>query len=92
MEKIPKEKIDFLEQKARGLRITMLQMLHNAGSGHPGGSLSACDLMTALYYDVMKIDNKQPKAPERDRFILSKGHCCPILYAILADKGFFFFF
>ena len=60
-----------------------------AGSGHPGGSLSAADVLTVLYYHRMKHDPSRPDWPDRDRFILSKGHCTPILYSILADKGYF---
>jgi len=83
------ESIEELEGKARELRITTLKMIHAAGSGHPGGSLSAADLLTAIYYRFMRFKADQPNWPERDRLILSKGHCCPILYAILADQGYF---
>ena len=82
-------KIRFLEDKAIELRETILTMIHEAGSGHPGGSLSAADYVTALYYHEMNIDPKDPKKPDRDRFILSKGHACPVLYSILALKGYF---
>lgn len=78
-----------LEEKARDLRIRMLGMLHKAGSGHPGGSLSAMDILTALYYHEMNVDPQNPKDPDRDRLILSKGHACPAVYTILADKGYF---
>lgn len=78
-----------LEAKARDLRIRMLGMLHKAGSGHPGGSLSAMDILTALYYHEMNVDPQNPKDPDRDRLILSKGHACPAVYTILADKGYF---
>ncbi|MDF2522984.1 MAG: transketolase [Clostridiales bacterium] len=78
-----------LKVKARELRIDILEMLHAAGSGHPGGSLSAIDIMTVLYYNVMKHDPKNPKWEERDRFFLSKGHINPALYAVLADCGYF---
>ncbi|MGN0453378.1 MAG: transketolase [Ruminococcus sp.] len=61
----------------------------NAKSGHPGGSLSAADIMTYLYFKEMNVDPKNPKMEDRDRFVLSKGHCCPSLYAVLALKGFF---
>lgn len=61
----------------------------NAKSGHPGGSLSAADIYTYLYFKEMKVDSKNPKWEDRDRFVLSKGHCCPSLYATLALKGFF---
>ncbi|MDH8678084.1 transketolase [Fusibacter bizertensis] len=78
-----------LEEKAIDLRKTILTMIHEAGSGHPGGSLSAADYVTALYYDEMNIDPSNPKLRERDRFILSKGHACPVLYSVLALKGYF---
>lgn len=78
-----------LEKKAAQLRIDIINELYEAQSGHPGGSLSCIDALVALYYDVMNVDPADPQAPERDRFVLSKGHCCPALYAVLADKGFF---
>ncbi len=73
---------------ARELRKKSLELIYRAGSGHPGGSLSAADLMAALFFAVMKYDSKNPKSPERDRFILSKGHCTPVLYSTLARAGF----
>lgn len=85
------EKVHFLEQKAIELRTTILTMIHEAGSGHPGGSLSAADYVTALYFNEMKIDPKNPKMHDRDRFILSKGHACPVWYSVLALKGYFDF-
>lgn len=78
-----------LEQKARELRIRMLKMLNKAGSGHPGGSLSCMEILTTLYYHEMNVDPRNPKDPDRDRLILSKGHACPALYTILADKGYY---
>lgn len=78
-----------LNEKARQLRCDILRSLFLAGSGHPGGSLSAVEILTALYYNVMSIDPQNPRDPQRDRFVLSKGHACPALYAVLADKGFF---
>lgn len=78
-----------MREKARQLRTMILEMLYEAGSGHPGGSLSAIDLMAVLYNNVMSHDPKNPKWKERDRFILSKGHIAPALYAILADCGYF---
>jgi transketolase len=78
-----------LKEKARKLRIDILEMLHEAGSGHPGGSLSAIDIMTVLYYNVMRHDPMNLKWNERDRFILSKAHVCPAQYAVLADMGYF---
>ncbi|MBC7287493.1 MAG: transketolase [Armatimonadetes bacterium] len=78
-----------LRRKAYQLRKDIIVMLTKAGSGHPGGSLSAIDIITALYYRVMNHDPSNPQWPERDRFLLSKGHACPALYAVLADTGYF---
>ncbi len=78
-----------LKQQARELRKTALTMIHHAQSGHPGGSLSAADLVTALYFYEMNLDPQKPLWADRDRFVLSKGHVCPILYAALAHKGYF---
>lgn len=83
------KKIQFLEEKAVELRTTILTMIHKAGSGHPGGSLSAADYVTVLYYDEMNIDPTNPEMEDRDRFILSKGHSCPVLYSVLAQKGYY---
>ena len=76
-------------KKARELRIDIIKMLHEAKSGHPGGSLSCVDILVALYYNIMTVDPQNPKLENRDRFVLSKGHSCPALYAVLADLGFF---
>lgn len=81
--------IDELRRKAYQLRIDIIEMIYNANSGHPGGSLSAIDIMTVLYYKIMKHSPKEPNMPDRDRFILSKGHASPALYAVLADTGYF---
>lgn len=78
-----------LAERAQVLRRHVLRMVHAAGSGHVGGSLSAADIVTALYFRVLRIDPTRPDWPDRDRFILSKGHACPILYAALAERGFF---
>ena len=83
-----KEKIKYLQDKARELRVEAIKMIHTAKSGHPGGSLSVADVMAVLYFDELRIDPKNPKWADRDRFILSKGHVCPIWYAALASKGF----
>lgn len=83
------EKIGFLKRKSMELRKHILGMIHKAGSGHPGGALSAADIVTALYYDEMNVKPEEPDWAERDRFILSKGHACPALYAVLAMKGYF---
>lgn len=78
-----------LTEKAKELRIKILEMLCEAGSGHSGGSLSSIDILTVLYNNVMNHDPQNPKDPNRDRFVLSKGHVCPALYAVLADCGYF---
>ena len=78
-----------LRKKAAQLRIDIIEELYKAQSGHPGGSLSCIDELVSLYYNVMNVDPADPQMPDRDRFVLSKGHCCPALYAVLADKGFF---
>lgn len=74
---------------AKEIRKEIIRMLGEAGSGHPGGSLSAADLVAALYFHVMNHDPKNPRWEDRDRFILSKGHGCPVLYAALALAGYF---
>jgi transketolase len=86
---VSKALIEELEKKAQGLRCDVVKMCHCAGSGHPGGSLSAADIVTALYFHFMRIDPKNPKWEDRDRFVMSKGHACPVQYAALARKGFF---
>lgn len=86
---VSESKITQLEQKAKEIRRLIIQMLAKAGSGHPGGSLSATDLITALYFEVLRHNPKDPRSPERDRFHMSKGHCCPLLYAVLAESGYF---
>ena len=82
---------DILELKeiARNIRKDIVNQVYTAKSGHPGGSLSIADIMAVLYFNEMSIDEKNPKWEERDRFILSKGHCAPALYATLCEKGFF---
>lgn len=82
-------KIQYLAEKARNIRIEILKMLTLAGSGHTGGSLSAADIVTVLYFHTMKHDPVNPQWHERDRFILSKGHAAPVLYAALALSGYF---
>jgi transketolase len=81
--------IETLQQKAQGLPRTLLSMIHQAGSGHSGGSLSCAEILTVLYEEVLNVRPDAPFWPERDRFILSKGHAAPALYAVLAGKGFF---
>ncbi len=78
-----------LEKIAQELRLTVLKMNHKAGSGHTGGSFSCAEITTVLYEKFMNVDAKNPKLETRDRFILSKGHAAPSLYATLARKGFF---
>ncbi len=78
-----------LERKAKKLRRHVITMIATAGSGHPGGSLSAADIVTTLYFKIMRHDPKNPQWLDRDRFILSKGHAAPILYAALAECGYF---
>ncbi len=78
-----------LEAKAKEIRRLIIEMLAKAGSGHPGGSLSAADLVTALYFNVLRFNSQNPAWPDRDRFHMSKGHCCPLWYAILAQTGYF---
>jgi len=78
-----------LKRLATNVRLGVVEAVHSAKSGHPGGSLSAADIMTYLYFKAMHIDPKNPKDPDRDRFVLSKGHCCPGYYAVLAERGYF---
>ena len=77
------------EKKVLQLKEDIVKMIYLAGSGHVGGSLSVLDILVALYYNVLKIDPKNPNMEDRDRMVLSKGHACPALYAVLADKGYF---
>lgn len=78
------------KQKANAMRKDIIEMIHEAGSGHPGGSLSCTDILAALYFgDVMTYDPAHPTSDARDRFILAKGHAAPALYAALAEAGFF---
>lgn len=83
------ERLQQLQSIAKVIRRDIVTMLGEAGSGHPGGSLSAADILTTLYFEVMRINPEQPKWPERDRFVLSKGHAAPVLYAALAERGYF---
>jgi len=86
--KLSPEKLAELEQRAKDVRRNIVAMVTAAKSGHPGGSLSATDILVTLYFAVMKVDPKTPLDPDRDRFVLSKGHAAPVLYATLAEKGF----
>jgi transketolase len=80
---------DHLAQVARNLRISIIEMLAQSASGHPGGSLSIAEILSYLYFHEMNIDPTRPDLPDRDRFVLSKGHAAPALYAVLAERGFF---
>ncbi len=82
-------KIEALEKIANDIRIGIIEQVYQAQSGHPGGSLSCADILAVLYFNQMNIDPKKPNDPLRDRFVLSKGHCSPALYATLARKGYF---
>ena len=78
-----------LEKTACKVRMGVIEGVYNAKSGHPGGSLSISDVLTYLYFAKLNVDPKNPKWADRDRFVLSKGHCAPALYAVLAERGFF---
>ena len=81
--------VKLIEKQAKEIRRLIVKMIGRAQSGHPGGSLSCADLVSALYFGVMNVDPKDPAKPDRDRFVMSKGHACPALYAALALKGYF---
>jgi transketolase len=83
------EFIGELEAIAKKVRLDSIKMIYEAGSGHPGGSLSCTDILVALYFHIMKHDPKRPDWPDRDRFVLSKGHAAPALYSVLAESGYF---
>ena len=89
MREINQQVIDEIGSKARRLRREVIRMVGTAGSGHPGGALSAADMVACLYFWEMRYDPQRPDWPERDRFVLSKGHAAPLLYAVLAESGFF---
>ena len=89
MREINNDSIALVNEKALIIRESIIKMLGESGSGHTGGSLSAADIMACLYFWELNIDPKDPKAADRDRFVLSKGHAAPVLYATLAEKGFF---
>src|SRR5258706_9919188 len=77
-----------LQAIAKQVRRDIVEMITYAKSGHPGGSLSAAEIVVTLFFDVMNHDPANPKWPDRDRFLLSKGHCCPILYAVMTECGY----
>ena len=78
-----------LQKTANEVRKSIITALHAAGAGHPGGSLSSTDIFTYLYFEEMNVDPKNVSDPNRDRFVLSKGHCAPGLYSVMAEKGYF---
>ncbi|MBI2474787.1 MAG: transketolase [Candidatus Taylorbacteria bacterium] len=84
-----KAKIEFLKKKANDIRVSIIEMLVEAESGHTAGPLGMADIFTALYFEVLKHDPKRPDWPDRDKFILSNGHICPVLYAAMAHAGYF---
>jgi len=81
--------IKFFEETSKNIRKSIIEMIYAANSGHPGGSLSLAEILTALYFDVMNIDPTDPYKENRDRLVLSKGHAAPALYATLAERGYF---
>lgn len=83
------ENIDQLKQLAKNVRRGIIQAVYSGKSGHPGGSLSIADIITVLYFNEMNINPENPKDENRDRLVLSKGHCAPALYSVLSNKGFF---
>ncbi|WP_251422370.1 transketolase [Veillonella agrestimuris] len=89
MTTLTQEQLQLVEEKAKAIRASIIRSVTAAKSGHPGGSLSIADIMALLYFLEMKVDPKNPKDPNRDRFVLSKGHAAPALYATLAEKGYF---
>ena len=83
------KKLEQLREAAKNIRVGIIEGTHAARSGHPGGSLSITDILTYLYFEEMNVDPKNPTDENRDRFVLSKGHCAPALYSTLANRGFF---
>lgn len=83
------KRVKELAKIATNVRKNILTAVYCANSGHPGGSLSSADILTVLYFEIMNIDPENPKWEDRDRFVLSKGHCAPALYGVLAERGFF---
>ena len=89
---IDEKKISYIEERAQRIRIDIVEMAYRAGperKAHPGPALSAADIVAALYFEILHIDPQQPDWSDRDRFILSKGHAAPVLYAALANRGYF---
>jgi transketolase len=87
-QKLTPQQLTELAGRAKSIRGNIVRMVTEAKSGHPGGSLSAADILSVLYFTEMKVDPANPKDPDRDRFVLSKGHAAPVLYATLAERGF----
>ena len=87
--KLPAEEKARLEQLCSQFRIDLIETLHARQTGHPGGSLSLCEILSVLYFEEMNVDPANPKMADRDRLVLCKGHAAPILYRVLAEKGFF---
>lgn len=85
---IEQSKIEYFQKRANNVRKNIIEMVYSAASGHPGGSLSVADILIVLYFYEMSIDVNNPKNENRDRLVLSKGHCSPALYSVLAEKGF----
>lgn len=83
------DKTEYLETLCKKFRIDLIETLHNIQTGHPGGSLSVCEILTTIYFDKANVDPKNPKWENRDRVVLCKGHAAPMLYRVLAEKGFF---
>lgn len=81
--------IEKLQKIVKDVRMGIIEQVYKAQSGHPGGSLSIADILTVLYFNELNIDEKNPKWENRDRLVLSKGHCSPALYSCLAKRGFF---
>lgn len=81
--------LDQLQEITKEIRKDIVTMLTESASGHPGGSLSSVEILTTLYFNEMNVDTRKPNDPDRDRFVLSKGHAAPVLYATLAEMGFF---
>ena len=81
--------LEKLRRHADRLRLDVVTMIHDVGDGHPGPALSIADIVAALYFNILRIDPRNPDWEDRDRFIISKGHACPVLYAALARRGFF---
>lgn len=86
---LSKDRIDFLKAKCHQFRVDLVKLLYKIQTGHPGGSLSATEILTTLYYEKLNVMCENPTCDDRDRFVLGKGHAAPMLYLVLAEKGFF---